>query len=189
MKNLIKVLLVGTLLVLASCGGGGDGDTSSGGGAVSPEYIGTYKGTMIMNFTGITGSVSESLPVTVLISNDGRVDMAFEGSVSDASCSAVDANPIYLSGNSFSDSATLTCSTPELGTCAVTAAMNGAVANNAISGTGLFVYKCTVGNFTVNLSYTASKVITAQSYSSLSLGGIVFSTIGDASIRGIHELK
>ncbi len=187
MKRLLSLLAV--LVLLTGCGGGGGGDSSSGGGggAVSPENIGTYQGTAIIVATGSAGTVSQSLPMTVVIANDGRVSVAFNGVVSSATCSG--GSPIFISGNSFSDSATLTCQDPQLGSCNVNATMNGNIANNAISGTGKYIYNCTAGSFTANISYTATKSVAAQSISALSNQQIGTSKMSEVFGKSILELK
>ena len=111
-----KVLFYLFLLVLLTGCGGGGGDTSSGGGGdFSPEYIGTYKGTLIINATGPGGSVSTPLPVTIVVSNDGRVDVAFDGLTSGGGSCTGDESPVFINGNSFNESATFTCQFPDLG--------------------------------------------------------------------------
>ncbi len=181
MKKFVFFLVV--LVLLTGCGGGGGGDSSSGGGggAVSPENIGTYQGTAIIVATGNAGTVSQSLPMTVVVANDGRVSVAFNGLVSSTSCSG--GSPIFISGNSFSDSATITCQDPQLGSCDVNATMNGNIANNAISGTGTYIYNCTAGSFTANISYTATKSVAAQSISALSNQQVGPSKISEVLVK------
>ena len=179
MKKLIFIVLI----LLISCGGGGGG---GGGGDSEPtEFTGTYDGTMLINATGPGGTVSTSVPMTVQILGDGRVTSIIPVAT-EATCSAPD-NPMFLSGNTFSTSATGSCNIPNVGVCSFTATISGSVNGNVVSGSGRITYNCPTGITIADLSFTATKTSTVTSSLSISKSDFVDSvTLKGASIPEIQ---
>jgi len=170
-KVLFYFFLLVLLTGLTGCGGGGSGDTSSGGGSVSPEFVGTYKGTALINVKAFGQTITDSFPITATVANDGRIDVVVNGQVVSTQCNT--AAPMFLNGSTYSRNFSITCTDPTLGTCTVTGTESGSVTNTAISGRGSATYVCTAGTFPATVSYTAEK-LQAQGLSALSTGNSIF---------------
>jgi len=154
MRTLKKLFLMSGIVGLVACGGGG-GDSTGGGGTVS-EFAGNYSGTLFLTVSDGRQTASDAVNYLIQITNQGQIIGNIPGLTSDAQCSSVP--PTYLQGNTFYTSATYSCTASSLGTCNITASINGSIVGNVLSYKGNASFQCSIaGAFTATYTATLTK--------------------------------
>ncbi len=120
----LYIVLLASLFGL-SAGGGGGGDSSSGGGS-GTAYAGNYIGPANVRFTGAGGSAVETFTAVMNVAQNGQISGNFL-EVGNDGTQCYQAEPVYLSGSSFSYTDNYVCDVPNLGRCNITESGRGVI--------------------------------------------------------------
>jgi len=136
-RSILLIPALFGLVALAGCSG------SSSSGA-STAYAGQYDGTTTITLTGFGETASQTAPLRLIVGVDDRVTAARPESANAGSCS-VNPNGTFISGNTATNSATISCSVPGVGTCTITGRIKAVFSNNAVSSNGDYDINCPQG--------------------------------------------